>query len=67
MSDATPAYRGYRLQTLYALSRILGSTEGSDLVFQPEGLEDLDILGADNRLIETIQVKAYGSNLSLET
>lgn len=68
MSDATPAYRGYRLQTLYTLSRILESPEGSNLVFQPEGLEDFDVLGTDHRLLETVQVKAYDSrDLSLST
>lgn len=65
MSDATPAYRGYRLQTLYILDRIL-STDGSEgLIFQPEGAEDLAIRDGERRLVEVSQVKAYSSDLIL--
>lgn len=67
MSDATPAYRGYRLQTLYTLGRILESDESSDLVFHPEGAEDFSIWENDERLIEVVQVKAYSSNLTLSS
>jgi len=42
-SDATPAYRGYRLQALYVLWRILESNSSENLIFQPEGYEDLSI------------------------
>lgn len=43
---APAAYRGYRLQALYILKRIL--RPGSDeYIFQPEGCEDLDILDND--------------------
>lgn len=62
-SDATHAYRGYRRQALYALSRIFESS--ADLVFQPEGEEDLSIFDSANNLIEVVQVKSYGDNLTL--
>ncbi|MCG5060004.1 MAG: hypothetical protein KA714_18995 [Limnoraphis sp. WC205] len=67
MSDATPAYRGYRLQTLYTLARILEPNDKTDLVFQPEGAEDLAIWDGNDRLLETIQVKAYSANLNLSS
>ncbi len=66
-SDATPAYRGYRLQALYTLSRILEPHESSNLIFQPEGEEDLAIFDATDCLIEVIQVKAYSTNLILSS
>jgi hypothetical protein len=65
MSDATPAYRGYRLQTLYILARILESDGSTELIFQPEGAEDFAIWEKSNRLLETVQVKAYSSDLTL--
>jgi len=55
-SDATPSYRGYRLQALYILDRILESHPA--LIYTPEGIEDLSIT-KDNRTIEIIQVKSY--------
>src|SRR5690349_13539472 len=65
MSDATPAYRGYRRQALYALSRILGQNNTTDHIFHPEGSEDLSIYGSDHSLLEVIQVKDYTSPLQL--
>lgn len=65
MSDATPAYRGYRLQALYALARILSPEVEGNRTFSPEGAEDLAILNTSNVLTEIIQVKAYSTNLSL--
>jgi hypothetical protein len=67
MSDATPAYRGYRLQTLYTLARILEPCETTDLVFQPEGAEDLAIFDTSDRPLEVIQVKSYTTNLTLSS
>lgn len=64
-SDATPAYRGYRLQALYTLSRVLEPS--LDLVFQPEGAEDLAILDVNDSFVEVIQVKAYSRNLTLSS
>lgn len=66
-SDATPAYRGYRLQALYTLFRILESVDTEELVFQPEGEEDLAIFLGHDQLIEVIQVKAYSSDLVLSS
>jgi hypothetical protein len=62
-SDATPAYRGYRLQALYALSRILSPSTDEVPIFQPEGQEDLAVLHPDGILSEVNQVKAYSSDL----
>jgi hypothetical protein len=56
---APAAYRGYRLQALYTLRRILTPAVGQSLVFQPEGLEDLAIRDTDGHLIEVIQVKSH--------
>jgi hypothetical protein len=56
--DATPAYRGYRLQALYSLSRILDQNSNKHLVFQPEMLEDLSIEDETGNLLEVIQVKS---------
>ncbi len=58
-AGAPAAYRGYRLQALYALKRILAPANDPDLVFRLEGREDLDIQDTDDRLTETIQVKSY--------
>lgn len=63
-SDATATYRGYRRQALYALFRIFEGGN-ADHVFQPEGAEDLVIFDDAGNLIEVIQVKSYGSNLTL--
>ena len=57
---APAAYRGYRLQALYTLDRLLTSSIRDELVLQPEGKEDLDILQGD-RLIEVVQIKSYDS------
>jgi len=54
--DATHAYRGYRLQALYVLSRVLDSD--TDLLFTPEGNEDLSISTGEKE-IEIVQVKSY--------
>jgi len=65
MSDATPAYRGYRLQTLYTLACILEPRERTDFVFQPEGAEDFAVWDINDRLLEAVQAKAYSANLTL--
>jgi hypothetical protein len=66
-SDATPTYRGYRRQILYTLYRILESSDDANLVFHPESVEDLAIRGADNKLLESIQVKDHSSDLTLSS
>ena len=55
-SDATPSYRGYRLQALYILDRILESQPA--LIYTPEGIEDLSIT-ENNSTTEIVQVKSY--------
>ena len=66
-SDATPAYRGYRLQALYVLWRMLESTDSAHLIFQPEGHEDLAIYTSDENLLEVVQVKAHEGDLVLSS
>lgn len=57
---APAAYKGYRLQALYTLDRLLALSGDSNLVLQPEGKEDLDIL-EDGYTCEVVQVKSYPS------
>src|SRR3989442_614604 len=66
-SDATPAYRGYRLQALYTLWRILESEDSAHLIFQPEGYEDLAIFDSKETLLEVVQVKAHEGDLGLSS
>lgn len=56
------ALRGFRLQTTYALMRLLRGER--DQQFRPEGQEDLDILDAAGQATEHVQVKAYGQPLT---
>ncbi len=58
-TGATAAFRGYRLQTYYILSRVLEKGEAISNVFHPEGSEDLNIEDANENIIEAIQVKSY--------
>ena len=62
-SDATPTYRGYRLQSLYTLSRIL--SDNKHLIFRPENKEDLEILDRNHSTVEIVQVKAHTDPLTL--
>ena len=66
MSDSggSAALRGYRLQTLYILSRLMNA-ESHEHSFRPEGKEDLDICTSNGQLLETVQVKAFTPNLTL--
>ena len=63
-SGGSAALRGYRLQTLYILSRLMNA-ESHEHLFRPEGKEDLDIYTSDGQLLETVQVKAYTPSLTL--
>jgi len=65
LPDATHVYKGFRLQALYTLYRILD--DKMNLVFEPEGKEDLSVLDSNSNLKEVIQVKAYSKNLSLSS
>jgi hypothetical protein len=60
---ASATFRGFRLQTLYAVHRIFSSP--IELFFIPEGAEDLAVFDAKGRLQEAIQVKSGNSNLTL--
>lgn len=66
-TDASHTYRGYRLQSLYILWRILNSKIEDAVIFQPEGVEDLAIYDNDSNLVEVVQVKAYGKKLTLSS
>jgi hypothetical protein len=65
LSDATHAWRGYRRQALYTLFRVFETGSAANLIFRPEGEEDLSICDTADNLIEVVQVKSYGSNLTL--
>lgn len=65
--DATPAYKGYRRQALYTLARVLAPHDGLDLIFHPEGIEDLAILDSHERPIEIVQVKSHTDSLAVST
>lgn len=58
-SGAQASYRGYRLQLLYTLERLLTTDPAGGLTFQPEGTEDLAVRDAGDQLIEVIQIKSY--------
>jgi hypothetical protein len=66
-SGAESAYRGYRLQALYALWRLLCREDARHLTFQPEGREDLAVFDGSASLQEAAQVKAHGDNLTIST
>lgn len=61
---AQAALRGYRLQALYTLYRLLRPADSAKS-FHLEGHEDLDILDEEGRVLEVIQLKAYTTALSL--
>ena len=63
-SGGLAALRGYRLQTLYILSRLM-NVDSREHIFRPEGKEDLDIYSSSGQLLESVQVKAYTSSLIL--
>ena len=63
-TGGSAALRGYRLQTLYILSRLMNA-KSHEHSFRPEGKEDLDIYTSDGQLLETVQVKAYTPSLTL--
>ncbi|OHB32750.1 MAG: hypothetical protein A2X79_02005 [Desulfuromonadaceae bacterium GWB2_53_15] len=64
-SGAKAALEGYRKQALYTLACILHQ-DGQNLIFQPEGTEDLAVFRGQH-LLRTIQVKAYSGNLTLSS
>lgn len=62
---ASASYRGYRLQALYTLYRVLEG--GEHFIFQLEGFEDLDVLSSEGKLLELVQVKAKDENLTISS
>jgi hypothetical protein len=58
------AIRGFRLQTLYAIHRLL-ETAGSDWIIKLEGQEDMERWSIRDEAIEFVQVKAYSAPLTL--
>jgi hypothetical protein len=66
-SDATPAYRGYRLQALYTLTRLLDPPSDNGFIYQPEGQEDLAVYSNQQTLLEIAQVKQRSQNLVLSS
>jgi len=64
-SGAKAALEGYRKQALYTLHCILHSG-GHDLVFHPEGKEDLAVYQGQH-LLRVVQVKAYTDNLTISS
>jgi len=62
---AISALKGYRVQFLYSLNRILSYNE-HESEFHPEGkYEDLDVYNEEGEVIEIIQVKDYAETLTL--
>lgn len=64
-SGAKAALEGYRKQALYTLACIL-HPDGHDLIFQPEGIEDLAVYRG-LQPVRTMQVKAYTDSLTLSS
>jgi hypothetical protein len=56
-SGAESAYRGYRWQFIYTIYKILSTDSSKQLIFQPEGHEDLAIFEQHGKLLEAIQIK----------
>ncbi len=66
IDSAGPALRGFRLQILDTLSRLIEpQTALSGRHIWPEGIEDLAVLDADGSPREAVQVKGYGASLTL--
>jgi hypothetical protein len=64
-AGAKAALQGFRLQALYTLATVL-RPDAADLVFHPEGKEDLDVY-AGEELRRVIQVKGHAAPLSLSS
>ena len=54
---APAAYRGYRLQALYILDRVLDPSVSDETVFHPEGQEDLDVWEGVRHLSEVVRYR----------
>jgi hypothetical protein len=65
MRGGPAALKGYRLQALYCLARILGDSSDDLFQYRLEGVEDLEIRDSAGQAVEFVQVKAYSDPLSL--
>lgn len=65
-NGANQALRGYRRQTLYALSRVIGVRDNDD-TFQLELYEDFAVVDQDGKPLEIVQVKDYSDDLNFST
>ena len=63
--DASATYRGFRNQALFVLYRLLTDESARELIYRPEGTEDLAVFDSQMRLVEVVQVKDYSGDLSL--
>ena len=63
--DPSATYRGFRSQALYVLHRLLHDQDGADLVFRPEGDEDLAVYDSCGVQIEAVQIKDFSAALAL--
>ncbi|WOK04833.1 hypothetical protein RT717_17255 [Imperialibacter roseus] len=60
---AINALKGYRTQALYSIHRVM-EDGNPDLIYVPEGIEDLDVFDQNGILLECIQIKATTGTLS---
>lgn len=65
-NGANQALRGYRRQTLYALSRVVGA-QNEDDIFQLELYEDFAVVDQRGKPLEIVQVKDYSDDLNFST
>jgi hypothetical protein len=62
---AGPALRGFRLQILYTLGRLIEPQTALQTTLWPEGIEDLAIFDDQGLLREAIQIKGHTAPLTL--
>jgi hypothetical protein len=62
---AGPALRGFRLQILYTLARLIEPNTAIRATLWPEGIEDLAVLDDQGVPREAIQIKAHTASLTL--
>jgi hypothetical protein len=62
---AGPALRGFRLQILYTLGRLIELQTALQATLWPEGIEDLAVFDDQWMLREAIQIKGHTAPLTL--
>lgn len=65
-NGANQALRGYKRQTLYALSRVIEARSNDD-TFQLELYEDFAVVDQEGKPLEIVQVKDYSDDLNFST